>query len=58
MDNGCDQTIININSFIIQSFTENYNNIGGALSNMSSSNLELVNDAITMAILRNGEKIF
>ena len=29
IDNGCDQTIININSFLIQSVTGAYVNIGG-----------------------------
>ena len=29
IDNGCDQTIINITSFLVQSFTGAYVNIGG-----------------------------
>ena len=57
IDNGCDQTIININSFLVQSFTGEYVNIGGALSTMSSSNLEIVNAAFTIALLRDGTKI-
>ena len=57
IDNGCDQTIININSFLVQSFTGEYVNIGGALSTMSSSNLEIVNAAFTIALLSDGTKI-
>ena len=57
IDNGCDQTIINITSFLVQSFTGAYVNIGGALSTMSSSNLEIVNDAFTLALLGDGTKI-
>ena len=57
VDNGCDQSIINVNLFVVQSFTGEYIYIGGALSTMNSSNLELVNEAFTLAILDNGKKI-
>ena len=57
INNGCDQLIININSFLVQSFTGAYVNKGGALSTMSSSNLEIVNDAFTLALLGDGTKI-
>ena len=57
IDNGCDQSIVNINSFLVQSFTGTYVNIGGALSTMSSSHLEIVNDAFTVALLGYGTKI-
>jgi len=55
-DSGCDQSIINSSAFLIQSFTGVYYNVGGALSGMSSSDLELVNDAYTLATLPNGKK--
>lgn len=57
IDNGCDQTIINTSSFLVQSFSGEYVNISGALSSMSSSNLEAVNDAFALAILGNGKRI-
>ena len=41
IDNGCDPSIINIYSCLIQSFTGNYYNIGGAISTIESTNLEL-----------------
>ena len=56
-DSGCDQTIINLNAFLIQTYTGEYFNIGGALQGMHSSDLELVNDAYTLATLPDGEKI-
>jgi hypothetical protein len=56
-DSGCDQTIINLNAFLIQTYTGEYFNIGGALQGMKSSDLELVNDAYTLATLPDGEKI-
>ena len=57
IDNGCDQSIVNINSFLVQYFTGEYINIGGALSTMTSSNLEIVNDTFTIAILGDSTKI-
>ena len=56
-DSGCDQTIITLNAFLIQTYTGKYFNIGGALQGMTSSDLELVNDAYTLATLPDGEKI-
>ena len=35
-DSGCDQSIINFNSFLVQTFTGIYYNIGGALQGMHS----------------------
>ena len=49
--------IVNINSFLVQYFTIKYIHIGGALSTMSSSNLEIVNDSFTIALLDNGTKM-
>ena len=57
VDNGCDQSIINSNSFLIKSFAGVLYNVGGALGSMRSTNLELVNDAYTMAILPNNERV-
>jgi len=56
-DSGCNQIIININSFLIQTYTGTYFNIGGALQGLTASDLELVNDAFTLATLLDGEKV-
>ena len=57
IDNGCDQSIININSFLVQSFAGIYYNVGGAISTMKSTNLELVNEAFTLVSMPDGGKI-
>ena len=57
IDNGCEQTIINSNSFLVQSFAGVIFNVGGALQGMSSSNLELVNEAYTLANLCDSTKV-
>ena len=49
IDNGCDQTIININSDLIVTHTGIFYNVDGALDCMSSSKLELVNDFYPVA---------
>ena len=54
IDNGCDQSIININSFLIQSFAGIYYNIGGAIRTMKSTNLELVNEAFILVSMSDG----
>ena len=51
VDNGCDQSIINVNSFLIKSFAGELFNVGGALHSMRSSQLELVSDAFTLITL-------
>ena len=51
IDNGCDQTIININSFLIHSFAGTKYKINGALNAMSSSSLELVSEAFTLVTI-------
>ena len=43
IDNGCDQTIINVNYFLIQSFAVIQYNVGGDLNSMTPLSLELVN---------------
>ena len=55
-DSGCDQSIINLNSFLI-SFTGVYYNVGGALQGMSSNDLEIVSDAFTLCTLPNDSKV-
>ena len=57
VDNGCDQSIININSFLVQSFAGELFNVGGALHNMKSSQLELVSDAFTLVTLPDNLRI-
>ena len=54
IDNGCDQSIINKNSFCINVYTGTYYNVDGAIEGMSASNLELVNDAVTCVIRDDG----
>ncbi len=51
IDNGCNQSILNINSFLIQTHTGIYFSVGGALESMTLSNLEVITDAFTIAIL-------
>ena len=57
IDNGCDQSIISINSFVVNTFTGVLFNVGGALGSMKSTNLEIVNDAFTVAILDNNTPV-
>ena len=57
VDNGCDQSIINNNSFLINSFAGVLYNVGGALHGTKSSQLELVNDAFTLCILPNNSNV-
>ena len=57
IDNGCDQSIINLSSFLIQSFAGVMYNVGGALHSMSASNLELMNEAFTLCTLCDNSKV-
>ena len=57
IDNGCDQTIININSYLIVTHTGIYFNVDGALDCMSSSKLELVNNCYTVATFSNNPPV-
>ena len=57
IDNGCDQTIVNINAFLIESFTGIKFNVGGALNSMKSTKLELVNDTYTLVTLPDHIKV-
>ena len=56
-DSGCDQSIINLNSFLVQSFTGIYYNVGGALQGMHSNDLEIVSDAFTLCTLPDDTKV-
>ena len=58
VDNGCDQSIININSFFVKSFAGVMYHVGGALRGMRSTALELVNDAYTLVTTPHGKVIF
>ena len=57
VDNGCDQTIVNINCFLIQSFAGIQTSVGGALNSMTPSTLELVNESFTLVTLPNKCKV-
>ena len=57
MDNGCDQSIININAFLISTHLGVYYTVGGALQGMHSSDLELVNNAYTLVPQESGNHI-
>ena len=57
IDNGCNQSIININSFLVYSFAGVIFNVGGALQGMQSSNLELVSEAYTLVTLSDNSKV-
>ena len=57
INNGCDQSIINLNSLLILSFAGVYFTVGGALNTMSSTNLELVSNAHTLVTLVNNTNV-
>ena len=57
IDNGCDQTIINLNSYLIVTHTGIFYNVDGALDCMSSSKLELVNNCYTVATFSNNPPV-
>ena len=57
IDSGCDQSIINLNSFLVQTYTGIDFIVGDALQGMRSSLLELVNDAYTLPLLPTGENV-
>ena len=57
VDNGCDQSIINDNSFLIESFAGELFNVGGALHSMHLSQLELVSDTFTLVTLPDSSRV-
>ena len=56
IDNGCDQTIIAISSFLVHFFTGIIFTVHDAMASMNSTPLELVNNAYTLATLEDGSK--
>jgi hypothetical protein len=54
---GSLERIINKNAFLVQTYTGLQFSVVGALQGMRSPNLELVNDAYTLALLPDGEKV-
>lgn len=57
INDGCDEYIINVSSFLIQSFDGVMYNGGGPLNNMSASNLKLVNKAFTLCTFGDKSRI-
>ena len=57
IDNGCDQTIINIRSFLVQSFPGVYYSVGGVLNITISSSLEFINEPFTLATLHGNSTV-
>ena len=56
IDNNCDQTIININSYMIHIFGGTKFKINGTLTAMSLSSLDLVSDAFTLVTIDKDRK--
>ena len=56
IDNGCDQTTININYFLFQPFDRFHYNVGRVLNIMNPSLLELANEAFSLATLPDNSK--
>ena len=57
IDNGCDQSIINLNLFLILSFSGVHFTVEGAVNTIGSTNLELVSNAYTLVTLMNNIKV-
>ena len=55
MDNGCDQSIVNISAFLVETHLGVYFTVRGAFKGMHSSDLELVNNAYTVVQQESGE---
>ena len=51
IDNGCDISIISNNYFLANTLTGIFYNVDGALLTMHASNLELVSNCYTTAVL-------
>ena len=56
VDNGCDQSIITLSSFVVNTFTGIEFSVSGAMASMHCVTLELVNDAYTLATLDDGSQ--
>ena len=57
IDNGCDQSIVSTNSFIVGVHTGQHFHVEGAVECMAAANLELVNDAVTCIVMDVGPNI-
>ena len=57
INNGCNQSIINLNSLLILSFSVVHFTVGCALNTMGSTNLELVSNAYTLVTLVNNTNV-
>ena len=57
INDGCNQYIVNINSFLIESFAGVMFSVGGSLHSMAASRLELVHNASTLVTLPSGDKV-
>ena len=57
IENGCDQTTVNIHAFLVESFAGVQFNVEGALNSMTSTKLKLVNDDYTRVTLPNNVKV-
>ena len=57
VDIDCDQSIININSFLVKYFYGELFNVGGALHNMRLSLLELVSQTYTLVTLPGNTRV-
>ena len=56
IDNGCDQSIITLTSFLVNTYTGIFIHLNGAMNSMKGSKLEIVNDAYNLAEFDNGSK--
>ena len=54
IDNGCDQQMINLTSFLVHTYTGVFILVNGDMKSMEGSSLEIVNDAYTLATFDNG----
>ena len=57
IDNGCDQSTINIKSCLIGTFDGIHFSVNGLLNKIGSTTLERVSDAYTLVSLDNNKKV-
>ena len=57
VDNGCNQSIIYMNSFLVKSLSGELFNVGGVLHDMQSSQFELVGEAYTLVTLPDNSRV-
>ena len=56
IDNGCDQSIINLTSFLVHNYTGVFIHVNGAINSIEGRSLEIVNNAYTLAVFENWSK--